>query len=94
MPHVENTKSTQAIYKLLSLGVDKRIQTPRLPLYGSVIPACCYRFSVFQKPGIYMLFEVINHLAVKLFHLLMIKRSLLNEIQCVRGTGQGRRAGG
>lgn len=93
VPHVENTKSTQAIYKLLSLGVDKRIQTSCLPLYGSVIPACSNRFSVFQKPGIYMLFEVINHLAVKLFHLLMIKRSLLNEIQGVRGTGKGRRAG-
>lgn len=31
-----------------------------------------------------MLFKVINHLSVKFFHLLMIKRSLLNEIQGVR----------
>lgn len=34
-----------------------------------------------------MLFEVVNHLSVKFFHFLMIKRSLLNEIQCVRGAG-------
>lgn len=31
VPHVEDTKTTQAIDKFLSLGVDKRIQTPRLP---------------------------------------------------------------
>jgi hypothetical protein len=40
-----------------------------------------------------MLFKVIDDLSVKLFHLLMIKRSLLNEIQCVRGTGKSRGAG-
>ena len=46
VPHVENSKTTQAIDELLPLGVDKRIQASRLPLYGSVIPACCYRFSI------------------------------------------------
>ena len=30
-----------------------------------------------------MLFEVFNHLSVKCFHLLMIQRSLFNEIQGV-----------
>ncbi|AGE87810.1 hypothetical protein CSSP291_16205 [Cronobacter sakazakii SP291] len=39
VPHVKNAKPTQAIEELLSLGVDKRIKTSRLPLYGSVIPA-------------------------------------------------------
>ena len=93
VPHVENTKTTQAIDKLLSLGVDKRIQTPRLPLYGSVIPAGGNRLAILQKTRIHMLFKVINDLTVKLFHLLMIKRSLFNEIQCVRGTGKSRGAG-
>ncbi|MNL67132.1 hypothetical protein D3C87_1916910 [compost metagenome] len=46
VPHVENSKTTQAIDKFLSLGVNKRIQTSRLPLYGSVIPASGNRFSV------------------------------------------------
>jgi hypothetical protein len=93
VPHVENSKTSQAIYKLLSLGVDKRVQTSRLPLYGSVIPAGGNRFAILQKPWIDVLFKVIDDLSVKLFHLLMIKRSLLNEIQCVRGTGKSRGAG-
>ena len=93
VPHVKDTETTQAIYKLLSLGVDKRVETSRLPLYGSVIPAGGNRFAILQKPWIDMLFKVIDDLSVKLFHLLMIKRSLLNEIQCVRGTGKSRGAG-
>lgn len=93
VPHVEDTKTTQAIDKLLSLGVDKRVQTSRLPLYGSVIPAGGNRFAILQKTWIDVLFKVIDDLSVKLFHLLMIERSLLNEIQCVRGTGKSRGAG-
>ena len=46
VPHVENAKTPKAIYKFLSLGVDKRVQTSRLPLYGSVIPASGHRFSI------------------------------------------------
>src|SRR5690606_34487305 len=87
VPHVENTKTTQAIDKLLSLGVDKRIQTARLPLYGSVIPAGGNRFAILQKTWIHMLFKVVDDLSVKLFHLLHIMRSLFNLIQCVRGSG-------
>lgn len=93
VPHVENSKTSQAIDKLLSLGVDKRVETSCLPLYGSVIPAGGNRFAILQKPWIDVLFKVIDDLTVKLFHLLMIKRSLLNEIQCVRGTGKSRGAG-
>jgi hypothetical protein len=46
VPYIKNSKATQAINKLLSLSVDKRIQTSRLPLYGSVIPASGNRFSI------------------------------------------------
>lgn len=93
VPHVEDTKTTKAIDKLLSLGVDKRVQTSRLPLYGSVIPAGGNRFAILQKSRIDVLFKVIDDLSVKLFHLLMIERLLLYEIQCVRGTGKSRGAG-
>ena len=78
VPHVENTKTTQAIDKLLSLGVDKRIQTARLPLYGSVIPAGGNRFAILQKTWIDVLLKLIDDLTVKLFHLQIIKRTLLN----------------
>jgi hypothetical protein len=84
---------TQAVDKFLSLGVNKRIKTARLPLYGSVIPAGGNRFAILQKSRVHMLFKVVDDLSVKLFHLLMIKRSLLDEIQCVRGTGKSRGAG-
>ncbi len=46
VPHVKNAETTQAIEKLVSLSVDKRIQTSRLPFYGSVIPAGGNRLSV------------------------------------------------
>lgn len=64
MPHVKDAKSPKTVDKLLPLGVDKRIQTARLPLYGSVIPAGGNRFPVFQKSWIYMLFKVVNDLSV------------------------------
>lgn len=63
VPHVKDAKPPrQSINSCL--GVDKRIQTARLPLYGSVIPAGGNRFPVFQKSRIYMLFKVVNDLSV------------------------------
>lgn len=45
VPHVENAKTSGSRQTPVT-GVDKRIQTSRLPLYGSVIPAGGNRFAI------------------------------------------------